>query len=117
MLVDDEDLILTVGKKLLTRIGYDITAISNGEAALEHYEAHRDSIDMVLLDMIMPSMSGGQVYDRLREINPEVKVILCSGYSLDHDAQKILDRGCNGFLQKPFSLEQLSEKLQALLKK
>jgi CheY-like chemotaxis protein len=66
---------------------------------------------MVILDMIMPGMGGGQVFDRLREINANVRVLLSSGYSMDGQAMEILSRGCDGFIQKPFSLEQLSQKI------
>ncbi len=116
LLIDDEDLLLKVGRKLLTRLGYNVTTMSDGKTAIEYFEAHAGEIDLVLLDMMMPEMGGGLVYDKLREIKPTVKVILCSGYSQDQEAQEILDRGCHGFLQKPFSLGQLSEKLQAVMK-
>jgi len=63
----------------------------------------------------MPEMNGGEVYDRLKEINPEVKVLLCSGYSLDGQAADILGRGCNGFIQKPFRANELSNKIREIL--
>ena len=70
---------------------------------------------MVILDLIMPDMGGGEVYDRIRKINPNVKVLLSSGYSRDGQANEILKRGCDGFIQKPFTLKVLSEKLRELL--
>jgi CheY-like chemotaxis protein len=75
----------------------------------------RDEIDLVILDMIMPGISGGGIFDALRKINSEVKVLLSSGYSLDGKAQAIMDRGCNGFLQKPFHPEILSRKVREIL--
>jgi CheY-like chemotaxis protein len=72
---------------------------------------------MVILDMIMPDMAGGDTYDRLREINPGIKVLLSSGYSLNTQAAGILERGCNGFIQKPFNLKNLSQKLREILDK
>ncbi|MCJ7616015.1 MAG: response regulator, partial [Desulfobacterales bacterium] len=75
----------------------------------------QNDIDMVLLDMILPNMSGGEVYDRLKEINPEVKVLLLSGYSIDGVATDILNRGCNGFIQKPFDIKKLSAKIGEIL--
>jgi CheY-like chemotaxis protein len=75
----------------------------------------RDEIDMVILDMIMPGMSGGEIFDRLREINPKAKILLSSGYSITGQAQDILDRGCNDFLQKPFHTEKLSRKVREML--
>ena len=72
---------------------------------------------MVILDMIMPGMSGGETYDRLKEINPDIKVLLSSGYSINGQAKKILDRGCNAFIQKPFNLKELAKKVREVLDK
>jgi CheY-like chemotaxis protein len=70
---------------------------------------------MVVLDTIMPGMSGGEAYDQLKKINPQVRVLLCSGYSLSGQATEILDRGCDGFIQKPFKLRELSVKIREIL--
>jgi len=72
-------------------------------------------IDLVILDMVMPGMGGGAAFDALRAINPAVKIILSSGYSVDGVARTILDRGCNGFIQKPFLLAELSRKIREIL--
>ena len=82
---------------------------------MEVYRGRRDEIDLVLLDIVMPRMGGGQAYDCMKAMNPEVKVLLLSGYSIDGEATKILERGCNGFIQKPFNLEQLSRSVKAVL--
>jgi two-component system cell cycle sensor histidine kinase/response regulator CckA len=63
----------------------------------------------------MPNMGGGETYDRLKEINPNIKVVLASGYAIDGEATKILERGCNGFIQKPFNVSELSQKLGKIL--
>lgn len=115
LFVDDEDMILDVGKRLLEKLGYTALKAKNGREALYIYKENRDTIDVVVLDMIMPEMSGGDVYDELKKINPEIKVILSSGYSVNGLAQEILDRGCNGFIQKPFNLKELSRKLREIL--
>ena len=65
----------------------------------------------------MPDMSGGHTFDRLREINPDIKVLLSSGYSIDGQATEILKRGCDGFIQKPFNMKGLSQKLRQILDK
>jgi DNA-binding NarL/FixJ family response regulator len=65
--------------------------------------------------MIMPGISGGETYNRLKEINPDIRVLLSSGYSINGEAKTIMDRGCNGFLQKPFQLEKLSQKVREVL--
>ena len=74
-------------------------------------------IDLVLLSMVMPVMGGGEAFDRMKEINTNVKVLLSSGYSLEGEAKEILERGCDAFIQKPFKLEQLSQKIRELLGK
>ena len=72
---------------------------------------------MVILDIVMPHMEGGEVYDKLKEINPKVKVLLSSGFSVDDQATEILNRGCNGFIQKPFNMGTLSQKIREVLDK
>lgn len=115
LLVDDQNIITEVGSEMLEMIGYSVITASSGQEAIEKYTAARDEIKIVILDMIMPGIGGGETFDQLRNINPEVKVILSSGYSIDGQASGILDRGCNGFIQKPFSLQDLSIKLQKIL--
>nr|MBC8362099.1 PAS domain S-box protein [Candidatus Desulfatibia profunda] len=115
LLVDDEKIIIDVAKELLKRIGYKVLIAKSGKAAVELYEANTAEIDMVILDMIMPEMGGGETYDRLKKINPDVKVLLSSGYSIDGQATEILKRGCSGFIQKPFRMKDLSHKLREIL--
>lgn len=112
LLVDDEKMILDVGGLLLRQLGYEVITADNGKDAVEQYLKNREKIDLVLLDMIMPGMSGGATFDLLKEIDPRIKVVLASGYSMDSRAREILDRGCSGFIQKPFSLKELSQKIQ-----
>ncbi|CAB5079053.1 PAS/PAC sensor hybrid histidine kinase [Olavius algarvensis associated proteobacterium Delta 3] len=116
MLVDDEQMVLDVGREMLQRLGFTVTTAASGREALRIFEASPDRIDLVILDLIMPHMSGGETYDRIREADQEVKVLLASGYSLDGHAKQILDRGCSGFIQKPFNMEQLSNKISEVLK-
>jgi len=115
LLVDDEDIIIDVGEQMLKTLGYEVLLARGGKKAIEIYTNNQDRIDMVILDMIMPDMGGGETYDRLKEINPEVKVLLSSGYSINEKANEILERGCNGFIQKPFDLRGLSEKIGEIL--
>jgi len=116
LLVDDEEVILDVSEKVLKVLGYKVLVARSGAEAIEIFKKHQDSIDLVLLDIIMPHMGGGEVYDRLKEISPEVKVLLSSGYSIDGEASKIMARGCNGFIQKPFDIMQLSQSIRAILR-
>ena len=115
LLVDDESFIVDVGKTLLDSLGYNVWIARGGEEAVEHYSKNHDTIDIVILDLIMPDLGGGKVFDRLREINPAAKVLLSSGYSIDGQATEILRRGCNGFIQKPFTTNELSKKIRDVL--
>ncbi len=115
LLVDDEEIILEVGRELLETIGYRVLTAKDGKEAVEVYKKKRDEIDIVLLDMVMPNMGGGETYDRLKEINPDIKVVLLSGYAIDGEAAEIVERGCNGFIQKPFNVAKLSEKIGKIL--
>jgi PAS domain S-box-containing protein len=114
LLVDDEQMILEVGQNLLEALGYRVLLSGGGQKAIETYERNRDEIDIVVLDMVMPNMGGGEVYDRMKEIDPDVKVLLSSGYSIDGEATEILKRGCNGFIQKPFNMKELSGKIKEI---
>lgn len=115
LLVDDEPVILDVGKDMLEALGYRVMTAGSGKEALETYRTNKDKIDIVILDMIMPEIGGGKTFDMLKDVNPLIKVILSSGYSINGHAQEIMDRGCNGFMQKPFSLRELSVKLKDVL--
>lgn len=115
LLVDDEKSILEVNRDLLKNMGYTVLTAGDGKEAIEVFKNNRDSINMVLLDMIMPGMSGGETYDRLKDIDPDIKVLLLSGYSTNGKITKILERGCNGFIQKPFKVQELSEKIRDCL--
>jgi two-component system, cell cycle sensor histidine kinase and response regulator CckA len=117
LLVDDEDMIIDVGEQILQKLGYEVLIAGSGKEATEIYEKDKDKIDMVILDMVMPDMGGGDTFDRLKEINPHIKVLLSSGYSINGRATEILDRGCNGFIHKPFNMKQLSRKLRDILDK
>ena len=87
------------------------------EKGKAYYEANKDKIDLVILDIIMPGMGGGEPYNRLKEINSDIKVLLTSGNSINGQANEILDRGCNGFIQKPFNMEDLSRNMRRILDK
>jgi CheY-like chemotaxis protein len=115
LLVDDEDFILKVGSEILQELGYKVLTAGSGKEALEIYAANRDRIDIVVLDMIMPGMGGGETYDSIRALKLDVKVLLSSGYSIMGEASAILRRGCQGFIQKPFTMKSFSEKLREIL--
>ncbi len=117
LFVDDEYMVIDVCQQILKTLGYTVFLARSGKEAIETYRGKQNEIDMVILDMIMPGMGGSETYDKLKEINPEVKVLLSSGYSIDGLATEILDRGCDGFIQKPFNMKDLSRKLREILNK
>jgi two-component system, cell cycle sensor histidine kinase and response regulator CckA len=115
LLVDDEPIVLEVSTKLLESLGYTIHAMNSGQEAIAFYEKMKESISLIILDMIMPGLSGSQVFERITLLNPSAKIILSSGYSIDGQAQSIMDKGCHGFIQKPFSITELSRKIREVL--
>jgi len=117
LLVDDEEQILEVSKQLLEALGYTVHTAPSGKKAIALYRECKDTIDMVILDMIMPDMGGGETYDTLKQINPKVRVLLSSGFSIDSQASDIVERGCDGFIQKPFDIEDLSRNVRDVLDK
>jgi CheY-like chemotaxis protein len=115
LLVDDEEGTIQVEELMLRELGYQVIPALSGKQAVELYRDKMVEFDMVALDMIMPEMNGRDTYDALKQINPDVKVLLVSGYSLNKQIEELMDRGCNGFIQKPFDIVQLSQKLREVL--
>ena len=117
LLVDDEEVIIDVGSQLLEKLGYTVIKAQGGEEAIRRYQENREKIDMIILDMIMPDVGGNEVYEKIKKIDPAVKILLSSGYSISGQAMEIMNKGCNGFIQKPFNLKDFSKKIREVLKK
>ena len=115
LLVEDEEMIIDVCSELLKDLGYTVLSARGGEEALRIYAKNKAGIDIIILDMVMPNMSGKDTYDRLKQINPGIKVLLASGYSWDKRAEEIMALGCNGFIQKPFDVTALSKEIRKIL--
>ena len=115
LLVDDEEVVLDVGTRMLQHIGVTVLAAGNGEDALRIYAANKDRIDLVILDMVMPDMGGKIVFERMKQLKSGVRVLLASGYSLNDEAGEIMRKGCNGFIQKPFNMNELMAKIDQIL--
>ncbi|MEW5733512.1 MAG: ATP-binding protein [Thermodesulfobacteriota bacterium] len=115
ILVDDEEHVLATGKEMLKALGYRVVFAGDGTGAVEALWKNPRAADLVILDMIMPGMSGREVFDSIRRIAPNVRVLLSSGYSRDGEATEILESGCDGFIQKPFDLTDLSWKIRDVL--
>jgi two-component system, cell cycle sensor histidine kinase and response regulator CckA len=116
LLVDDEEMIIGVGKQMIKRLGFDVITAGSGKEAVEIYKENQDRINLVVLDMIMPVMGGGETFEKLREIDKNVRVLLSSGYSLNSQASEIMAKGCAGFIQKPFYMKEFSQKIAEILK-
>jgi len=117
LLVDDEDTVIDVGQKVLKKLGYKVFVARSGQEAIELYRKNRDHIDLVILDVIMPDTGGSEAYGKIKEINRKIKVLLSSGYGIDGHVAEILDRGCDGFIQKPFTIKELSQSIRKVLEK
>ena len=115
LLVDDEEMILSVAEEMIQALGYQVLVAKGGQAAIDTYRVKNSQIDLVILDLIMPGIGGGETFDQLKEINPDVKVLLSSGYSINGQASSIMQRGCQGFIQKPFGLQELSQKISKII--
>ena len=116
LLIDDEQMILSVAEEMIQALGYEVTVASDGQKGIDIYRENHGRIDMVILDLIMPGMGGAEAFDHLKAINPDVKVLLSSGYSINGQASAIMKRGCSGFIQKPFSIQELSRKVSEVMK-
>jgi nitrogen-specific signal transduction histidine kinase/CheY-like chemotaxis protein len=117
LFVDDENAVIEGCEGMLNKMGYNVSIARNGKEALEIYKRKSDKIDMVILDMIMPEMSGGETYDRLKKMDPDIKVLLASGHSIKGQATEILKRGCDGYIQKPIDIDLLPEQVERYLKR
>jgi PAS domain S-box-containing protein len=115
LLVDDEEAPIHVEEMMLKELGYRVLTARSGKEAISLYKENKGGLDLVALDMIMPEMGGRDTYDRLKKIDPDVKVLLVSGYSLNKQVEELLEKGCNGFMQKPFDIIQLSHKIREVL--
>lgn len=115
LLVDDEEMLRSVGRDLLEDLGYTVFLAKNGEHALEVYADHHPEISLVILDMIMPKMGGKEAFLRLREQSPELKVLFCSGFSREGTGDELAGLGADGFIQKPYNRNDLSRKVSDLM--
>ena len=102
LLVDDEEIIRNMVKRMLEKFGYNVLIAANGQEALTYYKESKDPIDLTIIDVIMPEMDGRQTFRKLKKINSEIKVLLSSGGDVDVDPKKLHKDGIQGFIQKPF---------------
>jgi len=115
LLVDDEEGTIQVEELMLKQLGYSVLSAKSGKEAIELYKKNMMDLDLVALDMIMPEMSGRDTFEQLKKINPDVKILLVSGYRFNQQIDELMDMGCRGFIQKPFDIVQLSQKIRDVL--
>ncbi len=119
LIIDDEDDIRDLSVDMLEPLGYKVLLAENGSKGINMLREHKEDVSLVILDMIMPKMSGNEVFQALRTIKPDLKVLLCSGYSHEGFAgiDKLLENGAAGFVQKPFTLKVITESIKKILDK
>jgi PAS domain S-box-containing protein len=114
LLVDDEQMMLNSTRRMLEKFGYRVLSAISGRKAIDIYRRRADDIALVILDFMMPEMDGSETFEELLKIDPEVKVMLSSGYSIDEKIETLLQRGLQGFIQKPFDLNVLLREIAKL---
>ncbi|HAK59315.1 MAG TPA: hypothetical protein DCO77_02885, partial [Nitrospiraceae bacterium] len=117
LVVDDEDMVRSLARDILQKNGYTVLTADDGRTAVSLYTEQSDEIAAVLLDMVMPNMNGREVFQRLKEMNPEVKIIVSSGYSHDRDADDLIKQGAAGFVQKPYRMGDLLGMVESVLQR
>ncbi|MBT8356902.1 MAG: response regulator [Deltaproteobacteria bacterium] len=115
LFADDDELCLDVGVQILQKLGYSVLRARDGQEALEVFKNNKNSVDLVILDMRMP-YNGGRAFDQLKQIKSDVKVLIASGYTEDQQIRDMFEQGCIGFIQKPFNVNVLSNKILKALK-
>jgi DNA-binding response OmpR family regulator len=115
LVIDDDDMVADICREILQRSGYDVVIARSGKEAIDVFKENQNGIDMVILDMILPDMSGRDIYDRLKIVNPDLNVLFVSGYDLDAQMEDIMECGGDGFIQKPFNMDTLLEKTREIL--
>jgi PAS domain S-box-containing protein len=115
LFVDDDTEIISVGRKILASLGYTVLVAQGGQSAVDLFMEQREKIDLVILDYVMPGMGGREVFDALKQIQPDVKVLLSSGYSSTDQVAALIERGCKGFIQKPYDTVKMSRTIRTIM--
>ncbi len=115
LVVDDEEVVRNVAIEMLGRLGYEVTAVPDGQACIDFYQEHGDTVDLVIIDMIMPEMEGRECFRELKTLDPDVRAVLSTGFGYNERARAIIDEGMLGFVEKPYQIVALGEKLHRVL--
>lgn len=117
LIIDDEEMIRSVYSKMLKMLGYNILSANNGYEGVKIFEKNKDNIDLVILDLNMPEMSGEVTFEKLKLLKSDIKIILATGFAINGSVQKLLDKGADSYLKKPFTINELSETINKILNK
>lgn len=115
LIIDDEDTIIEVAKEMLQNLKYEVITANGGKNGIKIFKKNHDKIDLIILDIIMPDINGPNVYSSIIKINPDAKVLVSSGFSINKEAKLMIEKGCKGFIQKPFDIFQLSNKIREII--
>ena len=115
LLIDDEEMIVDVGKQLLEHLGYSVLTAGSGQEAIQILSDNHKKIDLVILDLIMPGIGGGKCWKQLLEIDPKAKIVISSGYSDYGPMRGSLESAAVGFISKPYDIETLLQGVRKAL--
>ena len=116
LIVDDQPVFLDVSQAMIEQLGYRTITAHGGKRAIDLLAGDASfNPNLVVLDLVMPEMSGPEVFEKMKLLRKDIRVLMCSGYSLTHQVERLMARGCNGFIQKPFNISELSRKINEIL--
>ena len=115
LLIDDEEIVINMSEMMLKRLGYKVLKAHDGDEGLQMFEENKSKIDLIISDLEMPKMNGKEVMDKVREIDPQIKVMLSSGALTEADERNVIDKGFNGFIKKPYDMNALCEKIAVII--
>ena len=115
LLIDDEETVINISEMMLKRLGYSVLKAYSGYEGLKLFKENKSKIDLIISDLEMPKMNGKEVMDKLREIDPQIKVMLSSGTLTNADEKNVMNKGFNGFLKKPYNINTLCEKMAQII--
>ncbi|MGE0084968.1 MAG: response regulator [Desulfococcaceae bacterium] len=117
LVIEDEEMVLEVAQAMIERMGYTVLTAANGKEALKIAERHRGKIHLAILDLGLPDMEGKELYSHLMHLLPDMRVVVCSGDSIEGTPKETMNAGANGFIQKPYDYDSLLATITAVLKR
>jgi CheY-like chemotaxis protein len=115
LLIDDEETVINISEMMLKRLGYRVLKAHSGYEGLKLFEENKSTINLIISDLEMPKMNGKEVLHKLREIDPQIKVMLSSGALTEADEKNVINKGFNGFIKKPYNINTLCEKMAEII--